>query len=144
VLADERAKTAQNESTKAQVAAQQALQEKDRGEQLRYIAEINAAVRDYDAGNIASARQRLSSLVPADPKAKDRRHFEWYYLDGLFHQELRVFKGHEGAVMSLAFSANSRTLASAGADGTIRLWNPPVASFSTPRRLDGYGVSSGI
>jgi WD40 repeat protein len=35
-----------------------------------------------------------------------------------------TLRGHRGSVMSVAFSSDSKTLASAAADGTIRLWNP--------------------
>jgi WD40 repeat protein len=38
-------------------------------------------------------------------------------------RELNVFKGHEGAVTTVAFSPNSQTVVSGGQDGTIRLWN---------------------
>jgi WD40 repeat protein len=47
----------------------------------------------------------------------------------------RWLKGHEGSVSDLAFSTDGGTLASAGSDNSVRLWDLGSGSSTAPRRI---------
>ena len=52
-------------------------------------------------------------------------------------QVLKTFRGHVGEVRSLAFLAPSRSLASLGTDGTLRVW-----SLDDPKPIEGSGLAA--
>ncbi|MFM9960467.1 MAG: WD40 repeat domain-containing protein [Planctomycetaceae bacterium] len=51
--------------------------------------------------------------------------------DAASGQETLTLKGHTGGVVSVTFTPDGKRLASAGTDGTIKIWdiNPRAAAF---------------
>jgi WD40 repeat protein/tRNA A-37 threonylcarbamoyl transferase component Bud32 len=121
--ASQEAVHAGKEAERANEQADAARREREWSERLRYIAEINLAQRDWDAGNAQLARSRLADLAPRQPGALDLRGWEWFYFDAAFQPELRVLRGSKVAVASAAFAPDGKSLAWGCVDGAVRIWD---------------------
>jgi hypothetical protein len=130
----------QNEAIKQRDAAQEqrvaADQRQEEAERLSYDANLNLAVREFESGgNSTHGYELLNACLPVDSR-RDYREFSWYLLWKGNHNEVRTLSGHGGGVLSVASSADGKTLASGSNDKTIKLWD--VASGKEVRTFSGH------
>jgi WD40 repeat protein len=65
------------------------------------------------------------------------RGWDWHYLKRLCHREEVVLGGHTGQVVSVEYSPDGSRVATAGWDGTVRVWSPATRKLLLTLNLDG-------
>jgi WD40 repeat protein/serine/threonine protein kinase/tetratricopeptide (TPR) repeat protein len=102
--------------------------------EARYYAEMNLAGQAADS---PSGIGRVGDLLaPWRRSVPDLRGWEWYYLHGLCHRDQLTLCGHGGGVRAVAWSRDGARLASAGDDGTVKVWE--AANGKNPFTLRGH------
>jgi WD40 repeat protein/serine/threonine protein kinase len=134
--ARDQAGRADREAESARINEQLARDEKLLSDRRWYASELNLAQQAWLHGQIPMVQQKLRGQQPRQPDTRDLRGFEWHLLDRFCQLELRRLHGHQGAVASVACSPDGRWLASAGNDGTIKVWD--IASGQEVRTLQGH------
>ena len=156
VEADKIAKQAHAETLRALHAEDMALANADHARRNRYRSDIQLADQRWERGDALGANAVLQRYAVPSPD-NDLRGWEWHYQERLCHQELRTFRGHgailkgaagaqgmgasdttadEGDVNGIAFAPDGRRVATAGDDGTVRIWD--VATGETLMTLKGH------
>ncbi len=102
------------------LAALHIRRERDRAEAYLYASDMNLAYQAYRDNNLGRASVLLERHRPDD--GRDRRGWEWHYLNDLCRSEERAtLARHSNFVVDLAVSPDGHWVASGGLDHSVRL-----------------------
>ncbi len=100
----------------------QAEAERNRSNQLLYLAQMQQASHDWNHGQVNGMHEMLQRHVPLAGRP-DYRGWEWYYYLGICHGEIGSIPHSSKSVRAVAWNSLGSRLATASLDGHLRIWD---------------------
>jgi WD40 repeat protein len=110
---------------------QRALEALDKKERMAALLRVARAGIEARANRMADARRLLTEVPP------DRRGWEWRYLRDQSEDHAVEFRGHVRPATQVAFDPAHPRAATAGMDGTVRLWDTTSARELARLSIEG-------
>jgi WD40 repeat protein/serine/threonine protein kinase len=105
---------------------------REAGDRILYAAHVQLAHREWQAGRLGRALE----LLDGEGCPERLRGWEWGYLHGLCDAAVATLRGPTGGVRAVAFSPSDGTLAAAGEDGVVWLWDAAGVARTLPGHVD--------
>ena len=135
---------AQNAERQTTLARELADQKAEQAQQNLYFAQMRLAQKSfYDYRSVQRMRDLLHNWIP-QMGDKDRRDWEWFYLNSLSYRNVQTLtsKETEKQVYHVTWHTKSNRLADGNLSGRIRIWDldreQPILELKTPRARDTY------
>jgi WD40 repeat protein/serine/threonine protein kinase len=135
LLAKGQERLAREQRNLAEAQREEAVKQRDISERNLYIARMRLAQRDWEQGQVGRLREMLDAHIPQRGRA-DLRGWEWYYYLSLCDSTVTTIRGHKDPVGSVVWSPEGGHLATASADGTVKIWD--AATGKEVRTLSGH------